>query len=91
MATFRDLEHAGWTDKAQSYDDHFASITRQAIGPLLQSIGGIADKDLIDICCGTGDLAAAAVSKGARVVGVDFALPMIEIARRKVPGAMFKT
>lgn len=91
MATFKQLEHAGWTEKAASYDDHFAEITRQAIDPLLDSLGGIADRDLIDICCGTGDLAAAAVSSGARVTGIDFAETMIAAASAKVPDARFAT
>ena len=40
----------------------------------------------LDVCCGTGDLAlelARAVGPTGRVVGVDFAQPMLTIARRK--------
>lgn len=44
---------------------------------------------LLDLCCGTGDLAflaAAAVPPGSRVAGLDFSLPMLGIARsRRVP------
>ncbi|MDR7571029.1 MAG: bifunctional demethylmenaquinone methyltransferase/2-methoxy-6-polyprenyl-1,4-benzoquinol methylase UbiE, partial [Armatimonadota bacterium] len=38
----------------------------------------------LDVCCGTGDLALLLwerVGPGGRVVGVDFARPMVEIAR----------
>lgn len=87
MACFKELEHQGWAEKARFYDDHFASVTRQAIEPLLECFGNISGRSLIDICCGTGDLAEAAAQSGAQVTGVDFAEPMIEIARARVPVA----
>jgi demethylmenaquinone methyltransferase/2-methoxy-6-polyprenyl-1,4-benzoquinol methylase len=41
---------------------------------------------VLDACCGTGDLAAAARKAGAsEVVGVDFSERMLERARRKAP------
>lgn len=89
MPSFKELEHKGWTEKAQFYDSHFAAITKQAISPLLDSVAPVADHDLLDICCGTGDLAAAAIDQGAHVVGVDFAVPMVEAAQAKVPAARF--
>jgi demethylmenaquinone methyltransferase/2-methoxy-6-polyprenyl-1,4-benzoquinol methylase len=45
---------------------------------------------VLDACCGTGDLARAALRAGAsRAVGVDFSVAMLERARRKVPAAEF--
>jgi len=42
--------------------------------------------DVLDACCGTGDLAVAARNAGASyVVGVDFSERMLERARRKAP------
>jgi demethylmenaquinone methyltransferase / 2-methoxy-6-polyprenyl-1,4-benzoquinol methylase len=44
----------------------------------------------IDVCCGTGDLAlllARQVGPGGRVVGVDFSLEMLGIARRRADAA----
>ena len=90
MASFKELEHQGWVEKAHLYDDHFAGVTRQAINPLLEGLGDIAERSLIDVCCGTGDLAEAAAQSGAQVTGVDFAEPMIEIARARVPLAEFE-
>ncbi len=40
----------------------------------------------LDLCCGTADmcfLAEAAASNGMRVVGADFTLPMLAVARRR--------
>lgn len=90
MSSFKELEHQGWAEKARFYDDHFAGVTRQAIDPLLEGLGDISGRRLIDICCGTGDLAEAAALGGAQVTGVDFAEPMIEIARARVPAAQFE-
>jgi demethylmenaquinone methyltransferase / 2-methoxy-6-polyprenyl-1,4-benzoquinol methylase len=38
---------------------------------------------VLDVCCGTGDLAVADVRAGGRVTGVDFSEAMLERARRK--------
>jgi demethylmenaquinone methyltransferase/2-methoxy-6-polyprenyl-1,4-benzoquinol methylase len=39
---------------------------------------------VLDLCCGTGDLAFRAEEGGARqVVGADFTLPMLAVARRR--------
>jgi len=40
----------------------------------------------LDVCCGTGDFAfelARKVGRGGRVMGADFSVPMVELARRK--------
>src|SRR6266568_3061685 len=41
--------------------------------------------DVLDACCGTGDLAVAAARVGGRVTGLDFSEAMLERARRKAP------
>jgi demethylmenaquinone methyltransferase / 2-methoxy-6-polyprenyl-1,4-benzoquinol methylase len=38
---------------------------------------------VLDICCGTGDVAVAALRAGGRVTGLDFSERMLERARRK--------
>ncbi len=43
-------------------------------------------KKVLDLCCGTGDLAIAICrlgEKGIRVVGIDYSPPMLELARKK--------
>jgi demethylmenaquinone methyltransferase/2-methoxy-6-polyprenyl-1,4-benzoquinol methylase len=41
---------------------------------------------VLDVCCGTGDLALAAKRLGGDVTGVDFSREMVERARAKSPG-----
>ena len=38
---------------------------------------------VLDVCCGTGDVAVAALRAGGRVTGLDFSERMLERARRK--------
>jgi demethylmenaquinone methyltransferase / 2-methoxy-6-polyprenyl-1,4-benzoquinol methylase len=40
---------------------------------------------VLDVCCGTGDLALAAARAGGRVTGVDFSAEMLARAERKAP------
>ena len=42
--------------------------------------------NVLDACCGTGDLAIAGAHAGGRVTGLDFSEPMLARARRKAPG-----
>jgi demethylmenaquinone methyltransferase / 2-methoxy-6-polyprenyl-1,4-benzoquinol methylase len=41
--------------------------------------------EVLDACCGTGDLALAAARIGGRVTGLDFSERMLERAQRKAP------
>lgn len=41
--------------------------------------------EVLDACCGTGDLAIACARAGGRVTGLDFSARMLERARRKAP------
>ncbi len=87
--TFKELEHAGWREKASAYDDLFAHITRQAIGPLLDSLGNLAGKRLLEVACGTGHLAGEASKRGAAAEGIDFADTMLERASVNYPDVSF--
>jgi demethylmenaquinone methyltransferase / 2-methoxy-6-polyprenyl-1,4-benzoquinol methylase len=40
---------------------------------------------VLDVCCGTGDLALAAAEVGGTVTGLDFSEPMLDRARGKEP------
>jgi demethylmenaquinone methyltransferase / 2-methoxy-6-polyprenyl-1,4-benzoquinol methylase len=41
---------------------------------------------VLDVCCGTGDLALALASAGAKVIGCDFSPRMLSIARARAGG-----
>ncbi|MBW1845317.1 MAG: ubiquinone/menaquinone biosynthesis methyltransferase, partial [Deltaproteobacteria bacterium] len=46
---------------------------------------------VVDLACGTGDLAELSMERGAHVVGVDFALEMLGAARRRgIRAALFQ-
>jgi len=47
-------------------------------------VGG-GSPEILDLCCGTGDQAFSlqGAVRGARVIGADFSLPMVDLARRK--------
>lgn len=90
-ATFKQLEHAGWNARAEAYDEWFATITNQATDPLLDLLcDDYAGKTLLDVCTGTGHLAAAAGKRGAASVeGVDFADTMVKQAGLNYPELEF--
>lgn len=50
----------------------------------------VADRDVLDLGCGTGTLAKGAVLLGARVVGVDQDGSALAVAREAVPEARFE-
>ena len=70
--SFQVLEHAGWVAKANAYDELFATIADQAIAPILDSFGALAQKRLLDVACGTGHIAGRAADRGAHSEGGDF-------------------
>jgi SAM-dependent methyltransferase len=90
VKSFREAEHDGWVARAASYDEAFTTITNQAIPHVLAALGDVAGKDVLDVCCGPGHLAAAAAERGARVVGVDFASTMVGRARANHPAIDFR-
>ncbi len=52
---------------------------RRAVAALAPAPG----EEVLDLCCGTGDLALALAASGARVTGADFSLPMLARGARK--------
>ena len=61
-------------------DRHWRRLTVRRVGAVLERPGA----QVLDICCGTGDLALALAGRSpAAVFGSDFCHPMLEAARRK--------
>ena len=87
---FRDFEHAGWEINVSEYEDAFARLTSQAIGPLLDAVGLRTGVRLLDVATGPGYVAAAAAARGAQVTGIDFSAPMVARARQLNPAVEFQ-
>lgn len=59
-------------------------VWRRRVARRFRHILARADAQVLDLCCGTGDLAFALHARGpARVFGTDFAHPMLVLARQK--------
>lgn len=51
---------------------------------MLELIGDVTDKRVLDACCGPGLYAAELLARGAEVCGFDASSPMLELARRRL-------
>jgi SAM-dependent methyltransferase len=89
-AAFHDFEQAGWQRAAERYGDTFGTLTIQAREPLLDAVGCRAGMRLLDVACGPGYVAAAAASRGAAIVGLDFSGSMVAQASQRHPDLVFQ-
>ena len=85
-------EPSGYDAFAWFYDRYWATAVaadflRATVRLLLPHVG--AGTHLLDICCGTGQLAAALCERGFRVTGIDDSPEMLRRARRNAPAACF--
>lgn len=81
--SFRDFEWEGWQKVAGLYHDSFAGVTVQCIANLLDAANVLKGKRVLDLACGPGYAAAAAASRGADVLGIDFSPQMVAEARTR--------
>jgi ubiquinone/menaquinone biosynthesis C-methylase UbiE len=88
--SLHEIERVAWSQKAEIYDSLFALISKQAIGDILDNLGELKGKRHLDVASGTGHLVAAASQQRAASEGIDFAEPMIEVARKTYPRNIFK-
>jgi ubiquinone/menaquinone biosynthesis C-methylase UbiE len=88
-AAVRAFEHAGWQQAASEYDATFARATTPFVEALLDAAGVAAGTSVLDLCCGTGVVTAAARVRDARVIGLDFSSAMLAEARRTHPRLHF--
>jgi cyclopropane fatty-acyl-phospholipid synthase-like methyltransferase len=65
--TFKDVEAAGWSARAATYDALMARATAVAIEPLLEHLHS--GDCVLDVGCGPGALTAAAAARGAHATG----------------------
>ncbi|HVH79825.1 MAG TPA: methyltransferase domain-containing protein [Stellaceae bacterium] len=85
----RAFEHAGWQKAASHYRTTFAAATREFVEALLDAGHIGSGSTVLDLCCGTGLLAAGAAARGAVVTALDFSPAMLEVARSTQPAIDF--
>jgi SAM-dependent methyltransferase len=71
--------------------EHTAVELEPAAARLVELAAPGPGQDVLDLGCGTGTVARLAGARGARVVGVDPASRLLEVARGAVPGATFRS
>jgi demethylmenaquinone methyltransferase/2-methoxy-6-polyprenyl-1,4-benzoquinol methylase len=79
---------------AGRYDffNHFLSLgfdytwRRNAVGLLKKAVGTIEQPTILDVACGTGDLAFEALAQmpDARITGLDLTKPMLDLFQKKI-------
>jgi len=91
FSAFAELERRGWSEatRASKYVELFAAAPDQAIVHLLDVAGAYCDLKVLDLCCGQGNVSEALLSRGCRVVGVDFSPAMLAFARKRARNATF--
>ncbi|WP_025030899.1 class I SAM-dependent methyltransferase [Nitratireductor aquibiodomus] len=78
-----------WSEKAAVFDQSAGHrIDDQIEAPewrklLTGALGDLTGKRVLDLGCGTGEMSRLLLSLGASVKAIDFAEPMLEIARQK--------
>ena len=77
-------QSARWNDQAgrnwAELSDLLDRMLEPFVAPLLDSIGPVADRRILDVGCGAGALTLAAAKRGAIGLGVDISAPLIEAA-----------
>ena len=91
-AEFGKAERDGWSEPgtAASYADGFASAAEHCVAPIVSAAGVAVGSTALDVCCGQGIVAAGLAATGAAVTGLDFSPAMLDIARQRVPGVIFR-
>lgn len=90
LDAFRNFEVAGWEKKAEAYHTFFTPITSRVIEQLLDAARVGSGTKVLDVATGPGYVAARAAARGASVVGVDVARPMLALATKLHPGLQFR-
>ena len=91
-------QSARWNDRAGRSWAELGDMLDRLLAPfvplVLDGIGPVAGRRILDVGCGAGALTLAAAERGAEALGVDISAPLIEAARARagslgVSGARF--
>jgi ubiquinone/menaquinone biosynthesis C-methylase UbiE len=88
--SFRDAELTGWSTRSVTYDAQLAPVTNQVASHVLEALGPLSGKQVLDVCCGPGHLAGAIAEAGGAPEGLDFAASMVDRARENYPQLVFR-
>jgi len=87
MNRFTDYDPFAWV-----YNEHWGHMFTDRVVPVLDELVLHAlapDARLLDVCCGTGQLAQILTARDYRVTGVDGSEDMLRYARQNAPDAEF--
>ncbi len=91
--TFGELELREWSDAAvaRAYARDFAQASQMCVPGLVAATGAETRRatDVLDLCCGHGNVSEGLVAAGASVTSADFSPAMLDLARARVPQATF--
>jgi SAM-dependent methyltransferase len=89
VSDFDDAVRASWAGKAATFERSFAALCGYPAVGLLNAVGPLDARTLLDVGTGTGTVAALAAERGALAVGVDPDAGMLALARAKAKTAVF--
>ena len=87
---FARFERESWARVASHYEAAWSGLTRPFIPHLLEAARVREGTRLLDVACGPGYVAEAALALGAEPVGVDFTTEMVRLARKRNPKIEFR-
>ncbi|MCA0869736.1 methyltransferase domain-containing protein [Seohaeicola saemankumensis] len=89
--SFAELERREWAtpEVAAGYARDFARAADMVVPALVDGCGAAPGQEILDLCCGHGNVTRALLATGAKVTGLDFSPAMLEMARRNAPGATY--
>lgn len=87
MNGFGESARSVWSGRAVAYAESFAALCAYPIEQLLDAVGAGPGVRLLDVGTGSGNVAAGACARGARVSAVDAEPGMVEFAAKAVPAA----
>lgn len=90
LEAFKNFEKAGWERAADPYHLHWGNLSRQSAEAMLDAAGVTRGSRVLDVATGAGYVAAAAVKRGGRAIGLDFSAAQVELARATSPDIEFR-
>ncbi|MEX3315365.1 methyltransferase domain-containing protein [Sulfitobacter sp. PS-8MA] len=89
--TFAALERREWAraELARAYAEVFAKAADMVVPTMVNAVRAEPGMQVLDLCCGHGNVSAGLAAAGAKVTGLDFSPAMLNMARAAVPAAHF--